>query len=410
MSDNEPAIRINIIWVLLILLLIGGGIVFVLKQRDTEQPEAAPETVKDPESYFQLGWCYYTGEGAEKDLKKAVELFTKAADLGHANAQFELGMCYYNGEGTPQNLSKAVELFTNAAEQEHADAQFILGGCYNEGKGVRKNTREAVEWWKKSAEQGYTDAQFELGMFYYNGDRKKAVVWFTEAAEQGHRDAQYKLGECYYNGKGVKKDLEKALEWFTMAAELGHKEALEAKENTERELANKKTHNPPARKTISSSELFSQGLHYYEQGNLKKAVDLFTQAAEQGHRDAQYKLGECYDNGKGVQKNPEKAAAWYMKAANRGYYYGDSYYKRDREQGHADAQYRLGLFYEYGMGVSKNESKALYWYTRAKLQGHKRAEQKLEGNERSRGFNNRYRRGYRKDRSPFSFKRQVDLP
>jgi TPR repeat protein len=33
-----------------------------------------------------LGWCYKNGSGCAKDEKKAVELYTKAADMGNANA------------------------------------------------------------------------------------------------------------------------------------------------------------------------------------------------------------------------------------------------------------------------------------------------------------------------------------
>ena len=35
----------------------------------------------------------------------------------------------------------------------------------------------------------------------------------------------------------------------------------------------------------------------------KNAVKWFTEAANQGHRDAQYLLGYCYETGQGVKKN-----------------------------------------------------------------------------------------------------------
>ena len=50
--------------------------------------------------------------------------------------------------------------------------------------------------------------------------------------------------------------------------------------------------------------------------------------AEQGDATAQYNLGVCYANGKGVEKDAEEAVKWYHKAA---------------EQGNARAQYNLGV-------------------------------------------------------------------
>ena len=44
-------------------------------------------------------------------------------------------------------------------------------------------------------------------------------------AEQGADKAKYHLGECYLKGNGVEKDFVKAKGWFTQAAEQGHKEA-----------------------------------------------------------------------------------------------------------------------------------------------------------------------------------------
>ena len=44
----------------------------------------------------------------------------------------------------------------------------------------------------------------------------------------------------------------------------------------------------------------------------------FTKAAEQGHREAKFYLGECYYRGEGVTKNKKEAVKWYTKAAKQG--------------------------------------------------------------------------------------------
>ena len=72
----------------------------------------------------------------------------------------------------------------------------------------------------------------------------------------------------------------------------------------------------------------------------------YEKAANQGYAPAQYNLGVCYENGRGVVQSYEKAAFWFKKAAN---------------QGDAQAQFYLGVCYENGLGVKKDLKKAKFW-------------------------------------------------
>ena len=84
-------------------------------------------------------------------------------------------------------------------------------------------------------------------------------------------------------------------------------------------------------------------------------MEWYRKAAEQGYATAQFNLGLMYENGWGVDKNEATAVECYRKAAN---------------QGHADAQFYLGLMYECGLGVDKNHSTGVEWYRTAAGQGH----------------------------------------
>jgi TPR repeat protein len=44
----------------------------------------------------------------------------------------------------------------------------------------------------------------------------------------------------------------------------------------------------------------------------------YRKAAEQGHPLAQYDLGICYYNGKGVEKSRDEAVKWWTAAAKQG--------------------------------------------------------------------------------------------
>lgn len=73
-------------------------------------------------------------------------------------------------------------------------------------------------------------------------------------------------------------------------------------------------------------------------------------AAERGQANGQHNLEIDYYTGKGVLKDPTKAAYWFKKAA---------------EQAMDRAQYNLGFMYRNGEGVIKDVRMAVYWYQKA---------------------------------------------
>ena len=66
--------------------------------------------------------------------------------------------------------------------------------------------------------------------------------------------------------------------------------------------------------------------------------------AEKGDASAQNNLGVAYQNGQGLVKDDAEAVKWYRKAA---------------EQGLALAQYNLGFVYYNGQGVPKDYAEAV---------------------------------------------------
>ena len=68
----------------------------------------------------------------------------------------------------------------------------------------------------------------------------------------------------------------------------------------------------------NASAQFELGKRYYSEKIYPGAVKCFRQAAEQGHAEAQYNLGVCYANGCGMPKDLQQAIYWYTKAAEQG--------------------------------------------------------------------------------------------
>ncbi len=91
--------------------------------------------------------------------------------------------------------------------------------------------------------------------------------------------------------------------------------------------------------------------------------DAVKKAAEQGHADAQYNLGVMYANGDGVPEDYAEAVRWFRKAA---------------EQGDALAQARLGVMYATGEGVPEDVIQAYAWISLASAQGVENAKEAKE--------------------------------
>ena len=77
----------------------------------------------------------------------AIEPQEQAKD-GDATAQYNLGICYYNGDGVVVDKAEAIKWFRKAAVQGYPQAQSILGSCYFKGDGVAEDQAEAVKWFR----------------------------------------------------------------------------------------------------------------------------------------------------------------------------------------------------------------------------------------------------------------------
>ncbi|THB70428.1 MAG: hypothetical protein D6B28_09045 [Gammaproteobacteria bacterium] len=86
------------------------------------------------------------------------------------------------------------------------------------------------------------------------------------------------------------------------------------------------------------------------------------QLAYQGNLGAQFKLGVLYTDGNGVTRNIYEAAKWFHKAA---------------DQGLATAQNNLGFMYQNGTGVIQDTHQAIKWYRKAAEQGLAQAQYNL---------------------------------
>lgn len=125
-------------------------------------------------------------------------------------------------------------------------------------------------------------------------------------------------------------------------------------------------------------------------GELGRGVALIQSAADGGLAPAQYRLGQLYETGTGLNRNLVEARRWTERAANAGhreamhdlgvkfangrgapqsYDNAVRWFEAAARLGATDSQYNLGVLYEQGLGVSADPVEAYAWYSIAARSG-----------------------------------------
>ncbi|MEJ2609893.1 MAG: ankyrin repeat domain-containing protein [Candidatus Thiodiazotropha sp.] len=97
-----------------------------------------------------------------RDFETAAKIYQSLSEQGDPEAQFALGGFYRSGRGVEKNHKKALYWFLKAAQQEHTEAQYATGAMYEHGWGVKADTTQAMNWYSKAASQGHKLAQKKL--------------------------------------------------------------------------------------------------------------------------------------------------------------------------------------------------------------------------------------------------------
>ncbi|WP_183042172.1 SEL1-like repeat protein [Aeromonas veronii] len=226
----------------------------------------------------------------------------------------------------------------------------------------------------QEAEGGNVSAQINVGEMYGLGrgiypDRNRMLHWYKKAAVTGNVEAKLILARKYIE----LEDYDQAIIWLNQAVDLG---------------------DPTAKSLLAIMYLLEQGVIK----NPKRALSLYKEAANENELLSLVNLGLIYEEGEIVPKDDNQAQSFFNKAkmlakerndANSQLIlayihekYGDkeqtlsSYYKA-AELGSADAEYYIANAYIFGIGTSKNEEQAIYWYNKSAKHGNKSAQFEL---------------------------------
>ncbi|KAI9843585.1 MAG: hypothetical protein M1838_002548 [Thelocarpon superellum] len=295
-----------------------------------------------------------TASGSQAELlREARQILQRLSDRSYPFAQYYLADGYASGlfnKGKP-DWDKAFPLFVSAGKHGHAEASYRAALCYEFGWGCWKDPAKAVQFYRQSASKNHPGAMLRLGKACLTGDLglgnryREGLKWLkrgTDSADFQYNAAPYELGLLHERGFGddVFQDETYAAQLFTQAADLGHAEAS-----------------------------YRMG-DSYEHGKLScprdpaLSVHFYNGAAQQGHPAAMMALCAWYMVGAEpvLDKDENEAYEWARKAA---------------EAGLAKAQYAVGYFTEMGIGCRRDPLEANVWYVKAADQGDERATNRL---------------------------------
>ena len=360
------------------------------------------KAASNPVGAFLLGTHLSQGTGVGKDLVKGQALLQQAANAGFSYANLNLAVLQQQeGKAFLPFLDKAMSSGNSAASLLLAD--YYLSLANNE-----QQMKQAHDIYQRIAETGDKEGQIKLAYMLEHGmggpvDVINAQKWYAMAAEQGDPVAQYLLGNLYQLGHlDSKPDYAEAKKWYS-SSQANYAPAAVALgfvyDTVEDDYQNALTEYERAAKAGDPVGQFNAGL-VYEEGkgrpvDFEKAAAYYLQAAEQGHLQAMVQLGDVSLNG---LHDKTKALSWYKKAADLGdcdamyelglfsetgvatkldYAEAIKYYQQAADKGNANAKLALARMYQYGLGVAKNVNEAITRYKELAAQDNAYAQYQL---------------------------------
>jgi uncharacterized protein len=182
-----------------------------------------------PEAQFQYAMMLLDGRGVAKDAKQAHALMEEAANAGNRLAQFNYAQILVGEqvEPTAELMKRAADLYEKAAEQKLADAEFAMAEVFTHGVGGRPvDEAKARDMLQRAARQGFDTAELEYASWLIAGrggpqDAQAGFNWMKLAAEGGNVAAQNRLAKLYVEGIGNDGDPVLAAAWYLKAQRHG---------------------------------------------------------------------------------------------------------------------------------------------------------------------------------------------
>ncbi|KAI5163316.1 uncharacterized protein NEAUS03_2291 [Nematocida ausubeli] len=254
------------------------------------------------EAYCILGKIFETGVLAEKNIKKAREYYTVAADHSNPFGCYRLAHFYEFGIGCRVNMHKAAHFYKLSANGGCCRGMHRYGLLLLEGRGgCKRDVKGAVfyfEQCRKLASPNYPHMMYDLGICYEQipqmtkdiiEDKEYALEIYLEGDSLGCPRSSVRLGHAYnFGALGLAQDIKKAIHYYTRA------------------------------EAMSGEARFELYRIYLAQNNPEEAINWLRKAAILGHPTGLRIYADSLERGIDIPQNKTEALWWYGIAKTRG--------------------------------------------------------------------------------------------
>ncbi len=330
----------------------------------------------DDRALTLLAALHHRGEGVAKDTQRAIELYTRAAELGNAEAQFNLGNIYLLGEGVKADESWALTYYRQAAGQGHELAARNMAELYRAAgleppvfeqaapDDVAQADTEADVPTQPAVDEDPLAPTTRTGYKAEDVDAEARRRESIEAADAPQTVSE-SVGEPVDEpvGEPAPEAVEAAAAPATSPDEI---EAIRrAEEHGVEVTIDPKDAVAAARVPVDEDQLALQdAMKAIARDEFESGLDGLTSLAERGYGPAQYEMSRLFLAGHGVSQDTASAMRWLHDAANAG---------------HTTAQFDLGNRYLIGAGVEVDDAMAITLLRDAARSGHGAARERLAG-------------------------------
>lgn len=362
-------------------VVLAGGLYWFAFYKTPQQRDFSSHLKQavsgEEEAMLSVANDYLDGIGTSADVSQALHWYQQAAARGNHRAARILAHLYSDGTYLPAEPETALAYLQSAAQGNDPAAQYELGQWYASGKNVPQHVGQASFWYLQAAQNRFTPAKEALNQIKEQPIYPE-IAYFWDTFGQARRQnpqAQLETGQAYRYGRPVLRDDEEAFAWFKKAWETSggtlSQAAFELSDQYAKGEGVEKDESKAAALLAQAAQLQNPSAQYQlgtvayteEPPRLEDAFAWFSNAATQGHAQAQYMTGFMLLQGQGSQKSVPLALHFFEQAA---------------QQNDASAQYVLGQIYTKGIGVTPDEPTGRQWMERAAENGNEAAKAWLE--------------------------------
>lgn len=337
----------------------------------------------DIEAMYEIGCMYYYGFSSEKDndakvdYNEAGKWLKKVSESGHelaCKADIMIGKLYYAGlmPYEEQSFEKCIEHYEKSCNAIPGVYYERVGFLKSESVGSEFNFNEILEFFDSCENNCSNATKNNMAKFYMNYGLFDKAISVLESIDECYPDAEYKLGLLYQRGlhcKPPRPDVYRAEHHFQNAAAKNHLDSIHA-----------------------LGLLSFRATNGYKK-NFAQARLYFKNAAEKGHRGAQYDYAWMCAYGLGGDRDVETAVIYFESSAKKGhvlsirelitlyqleecrnYQKAFEWANKGAEAGDAICEFVLGNLYFFGRGCKGDINKAMINYNKAFDQGIYQAE------------------------------------